>query len=353
MTGEIKIVSVAADGTQGDRNVDTKSPGVSADGRYVAFFSPATNLLPGLTNASNSDVYLKDMQTGDLFQVSVPASGSGESATTYLISNPIVSDSGRYVYFSMRSTNMDSPSVTTTQVWRRDMQTNTTLRVSTKSDGTGGTENDTFDPSVAEDEITIAFASGVADMAPGGISGTTGCFIKNTQNNTVYFAFNTAGGSAGDDNCNSPMISGDGKSLVFSSAATTFFAAADGTYQQVYHKNLTSGVLTLVSTSAADVLADGSSYGPSVSNDGRYVAFSSYATNLVGSLSSAARVYVKDMLTGSIVIASSDAGNALVTGDAFSSYIVDGTKALFYTVGALVTDDTNTKVDVYVKTLPW
>jgi hypothetical protein len=59
------------------------------------------------------------------------------------------------------------------------------------------------------------------------------------------------------------------------------------------------------------------------------------------------------VLTGAIVVASTNASGAVVTGNSFASHIIDGTKALFYTTGALVSDDTNGKEDVYVRTLSW
>lgn len=353
ITGDLQIVSVTAAGVQGNMHVDASPPSVSSDGRYVAFFSPSTNLLPCCTSDNTTtELYLKDMTTGELRQVSVPTNGT-ESTKTFIYASPghevAVSDTGRYVVFAMTSQSMVSPSIATTQVWMRDMQLNTTTRLSTDAFSRDSTQQDSFHPSIASDNITVAFASTAYYSVS---AGQIDCFIKNTQNSSIIRISQTAAGVIGDADCSYPAISANGKAVVYYTQATNQIAGVDGTYNQVFYKNLTSGALKLVSASNASVVGNGNSGDPRVSSDGRYVLFWSTATNLVSGISGT-RVYVKDMNTAAIVVVSSNATNSVVTGTDISQDIIDSTKALFYTTGALVSSDTNGLQDIYLKTIPW
>src|SRR5207247_5673063 len=125
--------SVASDGTEG--NAVSAGAALSADGRFVAFHSAATNLVAGDTNGTN-DVFVHDRQTGITERVSVASDGTqGNKASSY----PALSADGRFVAFDSDATNLVAGGTNvTTDVSVRDRQTATTERVSVASGGTQG-----------------------------------------------------------------------------------------------------------------------------------------------------------------------------------------------------------------------
>src|SRR5262249_20266354 len=129
-TGQILLVSAGTDGTQG--NTISTQPYISADGRYVAFKSDATNLVSGDTNGT-TDVFVKDMQTGQLIRVNTDS--SGVQANGYG-DNPRLSADGRYVAFISSATNLvagDSNGVD--DIFVKDLLTGQTRIGSTSSSG--------------------------------------------------------------------------------------------------------------------------------------------------------------------------------------------------------------------------
>ena len=128
-------------------------PAISADGRFVAFSSDATNLVPGDTNGT-ADVFVRDRQTGTTRRVSV---GSGGAQGNGLSVDPAISADGRFVAFASDATNL-VPGDTNgaDDVFVRDRQTGTTRRVSV---GSGGAQGDrvSFDPAISADGRFVAF----------------------------------------------------------------------------------------------------------------------------------------------------------------------------------------------------
>jgi len=122
---------VASDGTQGDG--DCSEPSISDDGRYVAFYSLASNLVPGDTN-DKSDIFVHDRQTGEMTLVSVASDGTQGNAES---DSPFISTDGRHVVFYSWATNL-VPGDTNGQwdIFVHDRERGETIRVSVASDGT-------------------------------------------------------------------------------------------------------------------------------------------------------------------------------------------------------------------------
>src|SRR5690606_11863360 len=141
------------DGTQADRN--SLVPSISADGRFVAFQSVATNLVPGDTNGNN-DVFVHDRQTGVTQRVSVASDGAQGNGISTTAS---ISADGRFVAFQSAASNL-VPGDTNgaTDVFVHDRQTGVTERVSVASDGAQGNAN-TSEASLSADGRYVAFQS--------------------------------------------------------------------------------------------------------------------------------------------------------------------------------------------------
>lgn len=162
-TRQTTIVSVASDSTQA--NAGSRNPVISADGRYVAFASDASNLVANDTNGSR-DIFVHDRQTQQTTRVSVVSDGgqsSGGTSTSPLVS---ISSNGRYVAFSSPATNL-VPDDTNglNDVFVHDRQTGQTTRISVASDGTQA-NGDSVDPSISADGRYVAFDSGASNLAP-------------------------------------------------------------------------------------------------------------------------------------------------------------------------------------------
>src|SRR5262249_22544698 len=156
--GSTTRVSTATGGGQG--NGRSFVPTISADGRYVAFYSDASNLVSGDTNGAR-DVFVRDLQTGETTRVSVSSSGAEADGDSFA---PALSADGRYVAFASAATNLVAGDTNdANDVFVRDRQTNTTTRVSVGHEGSqanGGSDQ----PSLSGDGRLVAFTSTASNV---------------------------------------------------------------------------------------------------------------------------------------------------------------------------------------------
>jgi Tol biopolymer transport system component len=142
-TGTTKRISVASDGTQGNNYSGNAS--ISADGHYVAFESEATNLVSGDTNRAR-DIFVKDLQTGTTKRISVASDGTQGNYSFY---NASISADGRYVAFESGASNLVSGDTNGVyDIFVKDLQTGTTQRISVASDGSQGNYGSSIFPSL-------------------------------------------------------------------------------------------------------------------------------------------------------------------------------------------------------------
>jgi len=159
-------------------------------------------------------------------------------------------------------------------------------------------------PSISNDGQVVAFLSNAGKLV-GDNEIIQHIYIKNLSTNQISRASIGDGGQKANSISYSPDISGDGKHVVFYSLADNLVTADDNGESDVFIRNLETGYTKLVSTSTSGVQANGRSTEAVVSNDGRYIAFSSMATNLVSTPTlGKSNVYVKDMQTGAVQIIS-------------------------------------------------
>jgi Tol biopolymer transport system component len=165
-------VSASSTGAQGLGYSD--DPALSADGRYVAFSSEASNLVPGDTN-DTYDVFVRDQQTGTTSRVSV--SGTGEQGSDYSY-DPAISADGRYVTFASGAWNLvPGDTNDTTDVFVRDRRTGTTGRVSVSGTGEQG-NGESFSPVLSADGRYVAFDSDASNLVPGDTNDTNDVFVR-------------------------------------------------------------------------------------------------------------------------------------------------------------------------------
>ncbi len=293
--GDVALVSSDASGVQG--NGSHNSASISADGRYVAFASSSTNLVSGVTG---TQVYRKDLQTGQVLLVSCDA---GNVAGNNTSSIPSISADGRFVAFWSAATNLVSLATSNYQIFRKDLQTDEVKLASCDSLGSQG-DNNSYGPSMNSDGRYVTFASIATDLVSPPTSNQQ-VFRKDLQTGAVMLCTSTAGGVQGNANSTISSLTPDGRYVAIQSNASNLVSPATS-QQQVFRKDLQTGAVNLASSDASGNEPDGASYSPAISSDGRYVVFGSYASDLVPGGTSNSQAFRKDLQSGEVMLVSSN-----------------------------------------------
>ncbi|ANK91567.1 MULTISPECIES: TolB family protein [Rhizobium] len=287
--GTTTRVSVDSGGVQG--NGHSTEPSISNDGRYIAFQSAASNLVAGDTNF-RSDIFVRDLQLGTTTRVSVDSAGvQGDGHSNHAS----ISNDGRYVAFDSTADNLVAGDTNGFQdVFVRDLQLGMTTRVSVGSEG-GQANFGGVEPSISGDGRYVAFRSDSSNLVAGDTNGTSDIFVRDLQlGTTTRVSVYSAGGEA-NGFCFEPSISADGRYVAFTSEATNLVAGDTNGTPDVFVRDLQLNTTTRVSVDSAGGEANYSSYEPSISADGRYVTFASDATNLfAGDTNGATDTFVAD-----------------------------------------------------------
>lgn len=301
-SGVTEHVSATSDGALG---VGTSTAArLSADGRWVAFHSFA-QLLPADTNAF-ADVYAYDRQTGTLVGVSVDPGGAYGNAGSY---GPDISADGRYVAWESGSDNLVPNDFNTwVDVFVRDVVLGTTIRVSSSA-ATGHAANGASSfATISDDGRYVAFRSSASDLGVPDTNLLGDVYRYDTWTDTMVRVSDGPFGEA-DGNSYRPRISGDGSRVAWESYATNLVAGDVNGFKDVFVADV-GGLPQLVSRTPAGQPANSSSDLPAPSFDGRFVAFNSWATDILP-VSAALNVFRYDTLTGQMeLVSQSSAGLA-------------------------------------------
>jgi Ca2+-binding RTX toxin-like protein len=362
LTNTTTRVSVDSAGNQA--NADPFSTtSISTDGRFVAFESSATNLVPGDTNSSY-DIFVRDTLTNTTTRVSVDSEGNQANTGS---SDPSISADGRFVAFSSDASNLVPGDTNGTRdIFVRDTLTNTTTRVSVDSAGNQG-NNLSSEASISANGRFVAFTSSASNLVPGDTNDRSDVFVRDTLTNTTARVPVDSIGNQGNnifvesvsyDNSHSPSISADGRFVAFESefssrvpgSTITHFSSKifvwDTLTNTTAHVSVGSGRNQMIGG-----YAEGS-YSPSISADGRFVAFSSWASNLVpGDTNYTGDIFVRDTLTNTTTrVSVNAAGNQVDDGRSIEPSIsADGQRVAFESLASnLVPGDTNNLNDVFV-----
>jgi hypothetical protein len=345
--GTTTRVSVDSAGGQGDDFCDTSS--ISADGRFVAFSSMSTNLVPGDTNNA-SDMFLHDRELGTTIRVSVDSSGGqadGESGGWLSISSD-----GQYVAFLSNATNLvPGDTNDSSDVFVYDRQSAITTRVSVASSGAQGNDYSCC-PSLSADGRFVAFSSSASNLVGSDTNGVDDIFLRDRQSGTTArLSVDSFGVEANQASGFPPSISADGRFVAFESLATNLVSGDTNGVEDVFIRDRQSGSTTRVSVASTGEQAGGPSYLPAISPEGSYVGFTSMASNLVaGDTNSVMDVFVHDRQSAETQRISLDSSDGQGNGESFRASLSAGGAAVAFTSFAsnLVPGDTNALIDIFV-----
>lgn len=347
-TGQTKRISVTSNGAQGTGFPLYMGSSINADGRYIAFSSDFTDLITG-DNNNSSDVFVHDMQTGETKRVSVSGTGvEGNDLSRY----PSISADGRYVAFESSSTNFAANDTNTyIDIFVHDRQTGETSRVSVSSNGTQATSSSRA-ASISADGRFVVWESDANNLVASDMNGFSDVFMKDRQTGATTLISVSSSGVQGTNSSSTPSISPDGRFVAFSSSSSNLAPNdTNGFGNDIFLRDRQNSTTTLVSVSMTGGTGDGYSYFPTVSADGRFVVFTSDSTDLVPNDTNGRRdVFVRDMQTGETSRVSVSSSG--VQGNDQSLYSTISTDGRFINFESdatnLVAGDTNGVTDVFV-----
>ncbi len=344
-TGTTTRISVAPNGAQA--NGDSENPRISPDGRFVAFVSLASNLVPDDTNAAN-DIFVRDMVAGTTTRVSVDSTGVQGNSQSYA---PCLSSDGRFVVFDSDATNLVAADTNDVRdVFVHDTVNGTTTRASVDSAGSEG-NGISLNASISGDGRYVVFQSLASNLATGDTNEAMDVFVYDTVAATTQCASVNNLGELGDGNSVEPSISADGRWVAFSSAASNLVHGDVNVHDDIFLRDLQGGATTRVSVGTAGAEADGDSTWPSISADGRFVGFESFAANLVDADTNKTKdVFLRDRWMNTTTRLSVDSSDAESNGASLGVWITADGKFAAFESGAsnLVAGDTNHCDDVFV-----
>lgn len=353
-SGTNTLISINKAGT-GFGNLDSGFPVISADGRFAAFQSYASDLVDADKNGMG-DVFMYDIQSGTTTLISVNSEGTG-SANSFS-EYPAINADGRFVAFQSYASDLTAKDTNKgVDVFVRDLQNRTTALVSVNKDGTDSGNNISMHPVINAEGRFVAFPSSADNLVAADTNKTGDVFVRDLQSGiTNLISVNKDGTDSGNDISIEPVISANGRFVAFTSYADDLVTVDTNGVGDVFIRDLQNGATTLVSIDKEGIdSGNGWSDHPVISADGRFVAFHSSANNLVALDSNDMEdVFVRDLQSGITILISvnkdgTDSGNDTSSDPVIST---DGRIVAFDSdANNLVAMDTNSINDMFVRDL--
>ncbi|AGL17458.1 hypothetical protein [Actinoplanes sp. N902-109] len=347
-----EMVSVATGGGQGDGASDL--PSITADGRYVAFESVASDLVPGDVNGV-SDVFVRDRVLGTtVMPVTTLTTGLFIDGVYDAALNP----DGRYLTFTSWAPDL-VPGDTNelSDVFLKDLQTGAVERISVTSAGAETTGGISWGGQISPDGRFVTFTSRARNLLPPGrdknSSRGADAFVRDRLLGTTTLVSVALDGLNGFRPSYSQGISADGRYAAFVGWSPDLVADDDQAYG-LFLRDLQTGVTTRETPNAADGGNGYELHQATMSPDARWITFESKVNTLVpGDANDSMDIFVRDRVTGTIELVSLATDGSQANGDSWGEHVADGGRCVTFTSAAtnLVPGDTNGKDDIFVRDL--
>lgn len=311
-------------------NDHSTEPSLSADGRWVAFTSDATNLVTGDTEGF-TDVFLHDRQTATTLRVSQTPAGTGANADC---GAPVISADGRFVAFVTEASNLvtsDSNGVNDVYLWSRE--TGQIELISVRPNGRAGSQI-SDSPALSADGTFVAFASDAPDLIASDRNFARDVFVRDRSRGATERVSVTNNGGPINGSSDAPAISSNGRWVAFHSGAEGITSVATDRNWNIYVRDRTAQTTEIVSLRGADAQAepgDSDSVYPAISGDGRFVIFHSLANNFTDAPpDDFLTVFIRDRQEKTLTAVSVSMNGEAPTGDSYVDAINEDGRYVTY-----------------------
>jgi len=290
---------VSLDSAEGEGNGSSFEPSVSGNGHFVAFESNATNLVPGDTNGAD-DIFLRDRKTGMTRRVSVSSAGAQATGPVAFSSlNSVVSANGRFVAYQSSATNL-VPNDTSGlyDVFVYDRLNKTTKRVDVKSSGDASALG-ADSPSISANGRFVAFETASRLTGADMNKNQYDIYVRDRKLKQTRLVSVRSNGAQANAECLSPLISENGRFVAFNSVASNLVRHDTGGHYDAFVHDRRTGKTFRASVNSKGRGGNGESQTPTVSNNGKFILFASTSTNLAPNDDTPGTdIFLRNMLTG-------------------------------------------------------
>ncbi len=342
------IMSHTSTGASG--NGSSQDANISGNGRFTVYESAATNLIGTDANGTTQDIFVTDRNTGAVSLVSQATGGTQSNGPSF---DPSISRTGRYVAFISFGTNLVSGDTNgTVDVFVRDLKIGTTTLVSSDSAGVLG-NSFSLGPYISSNGKFVAFWSAATNLVTGDTNVAPDTFVKRLSTGATTRVSVTSNGAQADSGSADPSITRDGRFVVFESDATNLVAGDTNGTDDVFLHDAHTGKTTRISVSSSEAQATGGeSEDPVIAANGRFVVYTSAASNLVNNDTSGAEdIFIRDRKLGRTSRISKSTNGTQANGDSFDPVVTANGRFVAFASEAmnLVPNDTNGADDVFVR----
>ncbi len=333
-------------------NAQTFDQRVTADGSKVAFASDAGNLVDNDTNG-DSDIFLFTLATHTMELISANASNTGTQCGNS--DSPRPSGDGHYVAYHNLPTPLSGP--VNDQIYLRDSVSNMTTLVSPDWSNAAPGNGPSINPQITPDGQYVVFESVASDLVSNDINGATSdVFIRNRTNATCELvSVNAAGTGSANGDSHNPSVSADGRYVAFETFAGNLGPADSNNHYDVYLRDrMTESNILCSPTLAGGNGGNNDSFDALISSNGATVVFFSYATDLIaGDTNSEGNLFAFNVATRAVQIVGVNSNGAPGNGSSFEAAVsADGRYVVFYSTSSdLVPNDNNQNGDVFLRDL--
>ena len=345
-TPQNERVSFGMNGQEPNSRVE--SPSISADGRFIAYSSYASNLVPTDTNGT-IDVFLYDRQTQ---QTTRPVHNKNGGQVAYGTDTPRLSRDGRYLFFISVSNDVVPNSINfVRKIFVLDRQTDTVTRVTNSTTGSEP-NNDSYIGQVSADGNWLTYFSFANNLVPNDTNNKFDAFVSNRDGTITERVSVSSAGVQANNQAYAVAISGDGRYALFNTTANNMVPNDTNNAPDVFLRDRQAQTTTRISVADDGSQTISSYFGSAMSPDARYICFYGYGSGFLPQNTPAREyAFLKDRATNHTELISVAPNGAYPNGNSQIGSISDDGRHVVFRSNAsnLAPNDTNTIDDVFLR----